>query len=111
MSLTEAGRVYLDRCRQILTDIDETYQTLSASAVSTSGRLRMVAPALFAVRKLAPVLVAYRRDYPHVLLDLVLADRSVEQRRRRFPRRRRHADHRASQTNMGRVTRPAPPLA
>ena len=78
MSLTEAGRIYLDRCRQILIDIDETYQILSASAVSTSGRLRMVAPALFAVRKLAPVLVAYRRDYPDVILDLVLADRSVD---------------------------------
>jgi len=38
----------------------------------------MVAPALFAVRKLAPVLVAYRRDYPDVILDLVLADRSVD---------------------------------
>jgi len=78
MSLTEAGRIYLDRCRQILVDIDETYQMLSDSAVSTSGRLRMVAPALFAIRKLAPVLAAYRRDFPDVVLDLVLADRSVD---------------------------------
>ena len=78
MSLTEAGRIYLDRCRQILADIDETYQMLSDSAVSTSGRLRMVAPALFAIRKLGPVLAAYQRNYPNVVLDLVLADRSVD---------------------------------
>jgi DNA-binding transcriptional LysR family regulator len=78
MSLTEPGRIYLDRCRQILGEIEETYLMLSANAVSTSGRIRIVAPALFAQRKLAPVLAAYQRAYPNVVIDLVLADRTVD---------------------------------
>jgi len=78
MSLTESGRIYLERCRRILVEIEETYLMLSANAVSTTGRLRIVVPALFALRKLAPVLAAYQRAYPDVVVDLVLADRSVD---------------------------------
>jgi DNA-binding transcriptional LysR family regulator len=78
MSLTEPGRIYLERCRQILGEIEETYLMLSANAVSTSGRIRVAAPALFAQRKLAPVLAAYQRAYPDVIVDLVLADRPVD---------------------------------
>jgi DNA-binding transcriptional LysR family regulator len=51
---------------------------LSANAVSTSGRIRVAAPALFAQHKLAPVLAAYQRAYPNVIVDLVLADRPVD---------------------------------
>jgi DNA-binding transcriptional LysR family regulator len=78
MSLTEPGRIYLERCRQILGEIEETYLMLSANAVSTSGRIRVVAPALFAQRKLAPVLAAYQRAYPDVVVEFVLADRTVD---------------------------------
>lgn len=78
MSPTEAGRIYLDRCRQILGELDETYSMLSSNAISTSGRLRIVAPALFSLRKLAPILDAYQRAYPNVTIDLTLADRVVD---------------------------------
>ncbi|WP_322011195.1 LysR family transcriptional regulator [Paraburkholderia sp. J12] len=78
MSPTEAGRLYLDRCRQTLGEIEETYSMLSSNASSTSGRLRIVAPALFAMRKLAPILTAYRQAYPNVTVDLSLADRAVD---------------------------------
>src|SRR5580698_3306113 len=56
MSLTEAGRIYVDRCRQILGDLEDTHSMLSSNAISASGRLRIVAPALFAMRKLGPIL-------------------------------------------------------
>jgi DNA-binding transcriptional LysR family regulator len=78
MSTTEAGRIYLERCRQILGELDETYSILSSNAVRTAGRLRIVAPALFAMRKLGPVLSAYRSEYPDVTIDLSLADRPVD---------------------------------
>jgi DNA-binding transcriptional LysR family regulator len=78
MSTTEAGRIYLDRSRQILGEIEETYRMLSSDSVSKSGRLRIVAPALFAMRKLGPVLGVYRKKYPNVVIDLSLADRAVD---------------------------------
>lgn len=78
MSLTEAGRIYLERCRQIIGEVEETYSMLSTNVVSTSGRLRIVAPALFAMRKLGPILTAYQQEYPNVIIDLALADRAVD---------------------------------
>jgi DNA-binding transcriptional LysR family regulator len=78
MSLTEAGRLYFDRCRQILGDIEETHSLLSSNTSSTSGRLRVVAPALFAMRKLGPLLTAYQQAYPNITVDLSLADRAVD---------------------------------
>jgi DNA-binding transcriptional LysR family regulator len=78
MSLTEAGRIYLERCRQILGEVEETYSMLSTNAVSTTGRLRIVAPALFAMRKLGPILTAYQQEYPNVIIDLALVDRAVD---------------------------------
>ncbi|WP_144161712.1 LysR family transcriptional regulator [Paraburkholderia sp. BCC1885] len=78
MSMTEAGRIYLDRCRQILGEVEETYSMLSTNAISTSGRLRIVAPALFAMRQLGPILSAYQREYPNVIVDLALVDRAVD---------------------------------
>jgi DNA-binding transcriptional LysR family regulator len=78
MSLTEAGRIYFERCRQILGEVEETYSMLSTNAVSTSGRLRIVAPALFSMRKLGPLLATYQREYPDVIVDLTLADRAVD---------------------------------
>jgi DNA-binding transcriptional LysR family regulator len=78
MSPTEAGRIYFDRCRQILGDIEETHSILSSNTSSMTGRLRVVAPALFAMRKLAPILTAYQQAYPNITVDLSLADRAVD---------------------------------
>jgi DNA-binding transcriptional LysR family regulator len=78
MQPTEAGQLYLARCRQILGELDETYSILAANAISTTGRIRIVAPALFAMRKLGPVLGAYRSAFPDVTIDLTLLDRPVD---------------------------------
>lgn len=78
MSLTESGRLYLERCRPILHDLDDIQTQVAADALSVSGRLRLVAPVQFAIQKLGPVLAAYREAHPKVTIDLVLADRAVD---------------------------------
>ena len=78
MSQTEAGRVYLERCRQILGDIDETHAMLSSNTMMASGRLRIAAPALFAMRKLGPILSDYQKQHPRVTIELIIADRAVD---------------------------------
>jgi DNA-binding transcriptional LysR family regulator len=77
-SLTEAGRLYLERCRQILEDIDEAEAVVSEHAVQVSGQLRLVAPTLFALRKLPPVLARFQQLHPRVKMELIVADRSVD---------------------------------
>lgn len=102
MSLTEAGYIYFERCRQILGEVDDTYTILSTNAVSASGRLRIVAPSLFAIHKLSPVLSEYRRAFPKVTVDLTLADRTVDLIEEAFDLGIIEARHIVSQTLVSR---------
>lgn len=77
-SLTEAGRLYLERCSQILDDIDEAEAAVSEHTARAFGQLRLVAPTLFALRKLPPVLAQFRRLHPRVEMELIVADRNVD---------------------------------
>lgn len=78
LALTEAGKIYLERCRNILQDLDEVDALVGSNATRVSGKLRLVAPALFAMRKLPPVLAAFQAAYPDVTIEMVLADRNVD---------------------------------
>jgi DNA-binding transcriptional LysR family regulator len=77
-SLTEAGRLYLERCRQILGDIEDAEAAVSEHALSAFGQLRLVAPTLFALRKLPPVFAQFQQLHPRVEIELIVADRSVD---------------------------------
>jgi DNA-binding transcriptional LysR family regulator len=77
-SLTESGRLYLERCSQILDDIEEAEAAVAEHVLSASGQLRLVAPTLFALRKLPPVLVQFQQQHPRVEIELIVADRSVD---------------------------------
>jgi DNA-binding transcriptional LysR family regulator len=77
-SLTETGILYLERCRQILDCIDEAEAAVSEHVTRLSGQLRLVAPTLFALRRLPPVLAQFQQIHPQVMMELVVADRSVD---------------------------------
>lgn len=78
VSLTEAGAQFLESCRQILHEVEDAWSLVSSSTRRTAGRLRLMAPTIFAISLLAPVLVAYNRLHPNVVVDLVLGDRAVD---------------------------------
>jgi DNA-binding transcriptional LysR family regulator len=59
ISLTEAGRLYLDRVTQILDALDDTEQMVAGQSAVPAGVLRILAPVVFAQRNLAPVLQSY----------------------------------------------------
>ncbi len=77
MSLTEEGRLYLDRCRQILGDIDEVEEALTNRLATPRGRLRVTAPVLFGQLHVAPAVVGFLRQYAEVEIELLLLDRVV----------------------------------
>ncbi len=77
MSLTEEGRIYLDRCRQILADIDEAEQALSNQQAAPRGELRVTAPVLFGQLRVAPAVTRFLREYAEVKVELLLLDRVV----------------------------------
>lgn len=77
MSLTEEGRLYVERCRRILADVAETEQALTHQQSEPRGELRVTAPVLYGQRKVMPAVIGFLREHERVTVDLVLLDRVV----------------------------------
>lgn len=78
LSLTEAGRVYLEAVERILGDVDEADSKAAVGAVEVRGTLRLNAPVSFGVREIAPLLPEFTRAYPALTIDLSLSDHYVD---------------------------------
>src|ERR1700741_3998723 len=59
IALTEEGRYYLERCRRVLADINDTEQGLSAQQKVPSGTLAVTASVMFGRMHLAPAVTAF----------------------------------------------------
>ncbi|SIT39067.1 Transcriptional regulator [Paraburkholderia ribeironis] len=78
LSLTESGATYLERVRHILDDLEGVEQMVVARNHEPVGTLRIVAPVVFGLHSLAPVVQSYAARYPDVVPDVTLADRQVD---------------------------------
>lgn len=78
LSLTELGKVYFERCKAILSDLEETELELGSLGSSARGTLRITCPSWFAGQRLADVLARYRQRYPDVVVDVSFEDRLVD---------------------------------
>lgn len=76
-SLTDEGRVYLERCRRILADIDETEALVSIGHGEPRGALRVTAPVMFGQMHVAPAVLEFVQRFAQVKVDLLLLDRVV----------------------------------
>ena len=74
MTLTENGRIALERARRILTDGVTVEAELSAQAEHPSGLVRITAPMSFGIQQLGPLLPEFLETYPDVSIDLNLTD-------------------------------------
>jgi DNA-binding transcriptional LysR family regulator len=72
LNLTEVGAVYLERCLQILDDIEETELSVTRLQTEPRGTLRLNATPFFGAYHLAPAIAAYTEAYPDVNVELVL---------------------------------------
>lgn len=78
LSLTEAGRDYVQRARQILEDLEEADNVASQSTNRAVGLLKVNAPLSFGVRHLAPLWGSFLALHPEVELDVTLSDQVVD---------------------------------
>lgn len=78
LSLTEAGRVYYEQCREMLDKLEMVEAAVRQSAVVARGVLKISAPVWFANPLFTKALAKYRSRYPDVLLDINLNDRLVD---------------------------------
>jgi DNA-binding transcriptional LysR family regulator len=78
LSLTDAGRLYLDGCRCVIEKLDEVESDLVRATRDPSGVLRIAAPSLFANGGLTPLLGAYREENPRVNFDVTVYDTQID---------------------------------
>jgi DNA-binding transcriptional LysR family regulator len=76
--LTDAGRAYLERCRQILAEVALAETSLGDSPVRPRGVLRLASPVTFGSCRLAALLPHYLRQYPDLKVDLTLTDERID---------------------------------
>lgn len=78
LSLTEAGRHFLDEAEHLLSALGEAEAEASAQSVAIAGLLRVSAPVSFGTRHIAPLIPGFTRHHPALTLELGLSDRAVD---------------------------------
>lgn len=68
--LTEAGSVFFDHCKSIVTDVAEAKEALLSSVHTPAGMVRVSAPSDFG-RFMGPTLVGFAKKYPKIKLDIL----------------------------------------
>ena len=78
LSITEAGRNYLESSGRILAEIEAADAAVAADRVEPRGQLRLNAPVSFGTRQIAPLLAEFTQRHPRVTVELGLNDRLVD---------------------------------
>lgn len=77
-SLTDAGRLFYDRCRAVLAEVEAAEAVVEELSAAPRGRLRLSAPVGFGACRLAPLVTEFMARYPAVEVELALTDRYVD---------------------------------
>lgn len=78
LALTEAGRVYFERCRTLLDDLESASGEIRPQESVPRGTLRLSCPSWLAGWLMANTLVDFRAKYPDVIVDVSFQDRPVD---------------------------------
>jgi len=78
LSLTPEGEVFLARCRDLLSGLEEAEAELRSSGDTARGLLRINVPVSYGIRRLAPLWGDFLVRHPQVSLDVTLVDRVVD---------------------------------
>jgi DNA-binding transcriptional LysR family regulator len=76
--MTESGGAFYERCVQLLADLDEAEQAVTASAIVPRGTLRLTASIGFGVGYLAAAIADFQQHHPQLRFDVQLSDRAVD---------------------------------
>ncbi len=72
LSLTEAGAAYLERCQEVLLDVEEMEAAITHLQHEPRGVLKISAPPVIGATQIAPALTDYMKEYPHIDVDMAL---------------------------------------
>ncbi len=77
-SLTEAGQLYYERCRQVFDMLEEARIEVHRAEHEITGVVRVAAPAAFGRLHIVPRLPAFYARHPKIRVDLQLDDNFVD---------------------------------
>jgi DNA-binding transcriptional LysR family regulator len=77
-SLTEPGKLYFERCKQLLIDLKAAEECATELQASPRGTLRVTAPVSFGTRRLTPAITRFLAAHPELKIELSLNDRVVD---------------------------------
>ncbi|HWU02680.1 MAG TPA: LysR family transcriptional regulator [Novosphingobium sp.] len=78
LSLTESGRLSLERASRILADGAAIEADITEEAASPRGLIRMASIAAVGVEAIAPILPEFLHAYPDIEIDLVLTENQID---------------------------------
>jgi DNA-binding transcriptional LysR family regulator len=78
LSLTESGKLFFERCKSILEEMEEAESAVGSVSGVPRGTLRVSLPSWTATRLTVELVATYRQRYPEVVLDLSFEDRVVD---------------------------------
>jgi DNA-binding transcriptional LysR family regulator len=78
LKLTEVGKTYYTRCKQILEAVEDANAEAQEAQASVRGLLRIAAPTTFGAMHLGPVIGSFLEAYPEVAIETLLSDRYID---------------------------------
>lgn len=78
LALTEGGKIYFERVRQVMDDLDMAQSALFALHERPQGQLRVAVSAAFGRHVIAPMIPAFSARWPDVSVELILSDERID---------------------------------
>lgn len=78
VTLTDEGTTFFERCRNILTEIEDAESAITHHSTTPKGRLRVQMPVGFGRRVVVPKLLSFTQEHPELIVDVELSDRLVD---------------------------------
>jgi DNA-binding transcriptional LysR family regulator len=78
MSLTEGGRIAVERATRIVDEGEAVEREVTAQSANPRGLIRLAAPMSFGIGHLAPVLPEFMASFPDIALEVDFNDKIVD---------------------------------
>lgn len=78
VSVTEAGRIYYQHCRQVLDALDDAERSITNLQLSPRGKLRLTAPITYGEKRIAPLVNEFVVQYPELDVEMNLTNQKLD---------------------------------
>lgn len=78
LGLTESGRVYFDRVRGVVQDLEQAAVAVASLNQKPRGSLKIASSVAFGRHVVAPLVPSFAERHPEVSIELVVTDREID---------------------------------